>query len=58
MHAEEQKEEVKEEEKDELLDRQKELADDILSAKSLESDSESEEEEPQVQEPIEIIQQG
>ena len=46
MHAEEQKMEVKEEEKDELLDRQKELADDILSAKSLESDSESEEEEP------------
>ena len=33
MHAEEQKMEVKEEEKDELLDRQKELADDILSVK-------------------------
>ena len=45
--------EVKEEEKDEILDR---LADDILSAKSLESHSESEGEEPQVQEPIEMIQ--
>ena len=33
------------------------LADDILSAKSLESDSKSEGEEPQVQEPIENIQQ-
>ena len=46
--------EVTEEEKDELLDR---LADDILSSKSLESDSKSEGEEPQVQEPIENIQQ-
>ena len=46
--------EVTEEEKDELFDR---LADDILSAKSLESDSKSEGEEPQVQEPIENIQQ-
>ena len=54
MHAEEQKMEVTEEEKDELLDR---LADDILSSKSLESDSKSEGEEPQVQEPIENIQQ-
>ena len=54
MHAEEQKMEVNEEEKDELLDR---IADDILSVNSLESDSESEEEEPQVEEPINNIQQ-
>ena len=55
MHAEEQKEEVKEEEKDELFDR---IRDDILSAKSLDSGSESEREEPKVQEPIENIQLG
>ena len=55
MHAEEQKEEVKEEEKEELYDR---IGDDNLSAKPLESGSESEREEPQVQQPIENIQLG